>query len=356
MSHCDIIPCRKELAALTVPKDTPEVLKNFLIYTEVVRGKSDSTTDEYYLDLRMFMRFLKRHRGLVPKETEFDAIDISDVDIDLIRTIKLSDLYDFSFFLSREREYIRPGEKTHKQGLGDAARARKVSSLKSFFKYLTSKAMLLDENPAAELEYPKLAKKLPRYLSTDESMELLENVSGRSPERDYLIITLFLNCGLRVSELVGINLGDIKDNTLRVTGKGNKQRVVYLNSSCIAAINDYLPVRARYAVPGENALILSERKQRIAAITVKKLIKKHIESAGLDSEKYSAHKLRHTAATLMYQNGVDVLTLKVILGHEQLNTTQIYTHLAPSELQLAAEANPLAKVKRKKQDKEPKVE
>ena len=337
---------------MTVPEGTPEILRKFLIYTETVRGKSNSTTDEYYLDLRMFMRFLKQYRGLTEKNIPFDEIDISDVDIELIRTVTLSDLYEFSFFLSREREYVRQGETKGKNvGLGDAARARKVSSLKSFFKYLTSKAMLLDENPAAELEYPKLAKKLPRYLSADESIELLENVSGRSPERDYLIITLFLNCGLRVSELVGINLGDIKDNTLRVTGKGNKQRVVFLNGACIDAINEYLPVRARYASPGENALILSERKQRIAPITVKKLIKKHIESAGLDSEKYSAHKLRHTAATLMYQNGVDVLTLKEILGHEQLNTTQIYTHLAPSELQLAAEANPLSKVKRSPKSK-----
>lgn len=334
---------------MTFPNDTPEVLKRFLIYTETVRGKSDSTTDEYYLDLRMFMRFLLLHRGLVSGDTPFDSIDISGVDIELLKTVTLSDLYDFSFFLSREREYVRPGEKAGKNvGLGDAARARKVSSLKSFFKYLTSKAMLLDENPAAELEYPKLAKKLPRYLSADESMELLDSVSGRSPERDYLIITLFLNCGLRVSELVGIDLGDIRDGTLTVTGKGNKQRVVYLNLACKNALADYLPVRAKHAPPGENALILSERKQRIAAITVKKLIKKHIEAAGLDSEKYSAHKLRHTAATLMYQNGVDVLTLKEILGHEQLNTTQIYTHLAPNELQLAAEANPLSRQKRKK--------
>lgn len=339
---------------MTIAEDTPDILKKFLIYTETVRGKSDSTTDEYYLDLRMFMRFLKRHRGLVSRDTPFDSIDISDIDIELIRSVTLSDLYEFSFFLSREREYIRPGEKPGKTvGLGDAARARKVSSLKSFFKYLTSKAMLLDENPAAELEYPKLAKKLPRYLSADESMDLLENVSGRSPERDYLIITLFLNCGLRVSELVGIDLGDIKENTLTVTGKGNKQRVVYLNRACIVALEEYLPVRAKFASPGEKALILSERKQRIAPITVKKLIKKHIEAAGLDSNKYSAHKLRHTAATLMYQNGVDVLTLKEILGHEQLNTTQIYTHLAPSELQLAAEANPLSRVKRKKKTAAP---
>ena len=340
---------------MTISEDTPEILKKFLIYTETVRGKSDSTTDEYYLDIRMFMRFLKKSRGLVPPDTEFDNIDISDVDVALIRTVTLSDLYDFSFFLSREREFVRTdGKKGTHVGLGDAARARKISSLKSFFKYLTAKAMVLDENPAAELEYPKLAKKLPRYLSVNESMELLENVSGRSPERDYLIITLFLNCGLRVSELIGINLGDIKDQTLRVTGKGNKQRVVYLNAACIDALEEYLPKRAIYALPGEKALFLSERKQRIAAITVKKLIKKHIESAGLDSEKYSAHKLRHTAATLMYQNGVDVLTLKEILGHEQLNTTQIYTHLAPSELQVAAEANPLSGVKRNKKDKEQK--
>ena len=297
----------------------------------------------------MFLRFLKRLRGLAGPDVPFDEISIADVDVPLLKSVTLSDLYEFSFFLAREREYVRPGESAAsvKPGLGDAARARKVSSLKSFFKYLTAKAMLLDENPAAELEYPKLAKKLPRYLSADESLALLDGVAGRDAERDYLIVTLFLNCGLRVSELVGIDLGDIKGETLTVTGKGNKQRVVYLNRACRDALADYLPVRAAYADPGQPALILSERKKRIAAITVKKLIKKHLEAAGLDTEKYSAHKLRHTAATLMYQNGVDVLTLKEILGHEQLNTTQIYTHLAPGELKLAADANPLSRTRRK---------
>ncbi len=331
--------------------ESPEVLRRFLTYIETIRGKSGKTAEEYFLDLRIFFRYLKRHRGLVPADVDFNDIPIDDVDVKLLETVTLMDIYDYMAFLNAEREYRRPGEVSDgKPGIGNAARARKVASLRSFFKYLTSKAMLLKENPAAELDAPKLKRALPRYLTLEESISLLESVKGANAERDYLILTLFLNCGLRVSELVGINLSDIKDGALTVTGKGNKERTVFLNEACLSALDAYLKVRGKYASASEPALFVSEQKRRIAAVTVKKLVQKHLREAGLDVTKYSAHKLRHTAATLMYRNGVDVLTLKEILGHEQLNTTQIYTHLSNDDARRAADANPLSHVKKQRSE------
>jgi site-specific recombinase XerD len=329
--------------------ESPEVLRRFLTYTETIRGKSKRTAEEYFLDLRMFFRYLKRRRGLVPPDAVFDEIRIDDVDIGLLERVTLMDVYDYMAFLNKEREFLRPGEKSDgRPGIGNAARARKVASLRSFFKYLTVKAMLIKENPVAELDAPKLKRSLPRYLSLEESVSLLSGVTGENAERDYLILTLFLNCGIRVSELVGINLADIKNGALTVTGKGNKERVVFLNDACRSAVEAYLPARGKYAPDSEPALFVTERKKRISPVTVKWLVKKHLGEAGLDTTKYSAHKLRHTAATLMYQNGVDVLTLKEILGHEQLNTTQIYTHLSNEDARRAADANPLSRVKKNK--------
>lgn len=331
--------------------ESPEILRRFLTYTETIRGLSKKTTEEYFFDLRLFFRFIKRHKGLVQNDIPFDEISIADVDEKLLEGVTLMDIYDYMAFLSREREFLRPGEKaTGRPGIGAAARARKVASLRSFFKYITSKAMILKHNPVAELDAPKLKRALPRYLSLDESMALLSGIKGENSERDFLILTLFLNCGLRVSELVGINLDDIKNDTLTVTGKGNKERVVYLNDTCLAALEAYLPVRRKLVPDSEPALFVTERKKRISPVTVKWIVKNRLREAGLDAEKYSAHKLRHTAATLMYQNGVDILTLKEILGHKNLNTTQIYTHLSGEDLRRAANSNPLAKVKRAKKE------
>ena len=223
------------------------------------------------------------------------------------------------------------------------ARARKVSSLKSFFKYLTFKAKLLDTDPAAELESPKIMKRLPRYLNIDESKQLLNSVDGKFSQRDYAIITLFLNCGLRLSELVGINISNIKGSVLTVIGKGNKERSIPLNQACIKAIEDYLKVRPVDGVRDRNALFLSSLKRRISKESVQKIVKKYIKAAGLDPERYSTHKLRHTAATLMYKYGnVDIRALQELLGHVSISTTQIYTHLDSSQLSSAVESNPLA--------------
>ncbi len=310
-----------------------EPVRNYLIYMETIKGKSPRTVYEYFLDLRTFFRYIKQLKGLVPSGTEFNKININDVDIALIESITLSDVYSFLDYT------------LNKRGNAAAARSRKVSCLRSFFKYLTKKVFLIKDNPVAELDSPKRKNSLPKYMVLDEAIQLLKAVDGPNKERDFAIITIFLNCGIRLSELVGININSIKNSYLTVLGKGNKERTVYLNDACIYAIEEYIKVRPRPKNIDRNALFLSNRGVRISHENVQYLVKKYIMKAGLDTEKYSVHKLRHTAATLMYQNGVDVRVLQEILGHTSLATTQIYTHLTGTELQDAANKNPLNKVK-----------
>lgn len=316
----------------------PQSVIEFLNYLSVVKSKSELTVLEYASDLRLFFRYMLVYRGLVDKETEFDKIEISFIDLDFIKTIKISDAYAFLSYCRNER------------GNDNAAISRKVSTLRAFFKYLCVKMKQIPENPMEELESPKLKKSLPKYLTLDESVQLLESIGGRDKERDYAIITLFLNCGLRLSELCSLNYTDIKsDGTLTVTGKGNKERTIYLNEMCIDAVKDYMKVRPVDGVKDKNALFLSGRKNRISPKTVQHLVEKYIEKSGLGDRGFSTHKLRHTAATLMYQKGgVDVLLIKDILGHENLATTEIYTHIVDSQLKNAVEANPLNKLKGKK--------
>ncbi|HAS38206.1 MAG TPA: recombinase XerC [Ruminococcaceae bacterium] len=316
----------------------PQSVIEFLNYLSVVKSKSELTVLEYASDLRLFFRYMLVYRGLVDKETEFDKIEISFIDLDFIKTIKISDAYAFLSYCRNER------------GNDNAAISRKVSTLRAFFKYLCVKMKQIPENPMEELESPKLKKSLPKYLTLDESVQLLESIDGRDKERDYAIITLFLNCGLRLSELCSLNYTDIKsDGTLTVTGKGNKERTIYLNEMCIDAVKDYMKVRPVDGVKDKNALFLSGRKNRISPKTVQHLVEKYIEKSGLGDRGFSTHKLRHTAATLMYQKGgVDVLLIKDILGHENLATTEIYTHIVDSQLKNAVESNPLNKLKGKK--------
>lgn len=309
----------------------PILLKDFLNYLQTIKGTSANTTQVYFYDLRIFLRFLKVHKNIVPKSSDFDSIDISDIDENLLKTVTLSDLYAYMFFASNNRSN------------SSYARARKVASLRSFFKYLTTKAKVLDNNPTLELESPKIVKRLPRYLNIDESKQLLSSVEGQYSARDYAILTLFLNCGLRLSELVGISLNNIKNNTLTVIGKGDKERIIPLNSACIEAIDNYMKVRPVEGVKDKNALFISERKQRISKSTVQYIVKKYITSSGLDPKRYSTHKLRHTAATLMYRYGhVDIRSLQELLGHESISTTEIYTHLDEQQLKNAVDSNPLS--------------
>lgn len=327
--------------------DAPPILRDFLTYHEAIQGHSRKTVDEYYLDLRNFFRYIKIEKNKVSRNIEFDDIDITDVDLELVRTVSLSDVYSYMNYLSRDRAQ-HPNSPETDFGLKATSRARKVAAIRSFYKYLTNKAKLLSENPMQDLDAPKMKKALPRYLDLDGSIQLLESVDGDFQERDRCILTLFLNCGLRISELIGLNLTDVRGEQLRVLGKGNKERILYLNDACIQSIQDYLDVRDNQRAIDKNALFLSRRRSRISKAAVEKLVKKYLLKAGLDSTQYSPHKLRHTAATLMLQNGVDVRTLQEVLGHENLNTTQIYTHVDNENLRAAAKANPLGKVKIKK--------
>lgn len=321
--------------AVNFADEAPLIIKEYLFYLQTIKVRSENTVDEYYLDLRTFFRFLKIKRKLTA--LPFDEITIDDIDIDFVKSVTLMDAYEFMHFLSRER-------------LNNAnSRSRKCSALKQFFNYLTVKKHYLDVDPMRELEVPKKSKSLPKYLTLEQSIELLNAVDGKYKERDYCIITLFLNCGLRLAELVALNMNSIRsDNTMVVTGKGNKERVVYLNDACINALNEWRKVRPNDALKDRDALFISRQNKRLSRESVQKLVQKYLEKIGLNSQGYSCHKLRHTAATLMYQHGeVDIRVLKDVLGHENLGTTQIYTHISNEQLKKASDKNPLANIKSK---------
>lgn len=322
--------------------DCPQILKDFLSYHETIKGQSAKTIQEYYLDLRMFLRFMVLVKREMPYDTDLNTIEIKDVDLAFIETISVSDIFDFLSYLANDRV---SDQRDADPGIGSAARARKLSSIKSFYKYLTHSKQL-DVNPVQDMEFPKIRKSLPRYLTLEQCTSLLKAVDGPNAKRDYAILMLFLNCGIRRAELVGLNLTDVYEDRIRVVGKGNKERIVYMGAACKAAIDAYLPERNKMVLTDNRALFGSRDKNRISVTAVHRLVKKHLLAAGLDASQFSAHKLRHTAATLMLSHGVDVKTVQEVLGHENLNTTQIYTHIESTELKIAAEANPLSKIKK----------
>ena len=315
--------------------EAPQPVKEFLVYHDTIKGQSRATVDSYYFDLRTFTRYLMIERGLVPRDTPLEEIEIKSAALELYAGVMLSDVYDFMAFLSRDRE------------LNAASRARMIITLKGFYNYLTVKTKQLAANPIQNLDAPKIPKTLPSYLTLEESQRLLEAVDGRYKTRDYCILCLFLNCGLRISEMVGLNLSDIRPDHLLIHGKGSKERIVYLNISCINALKNWLDERKNIQAIDGNAVFLSSRRRRISVDSVQTMVKNTVLRAGLDADRISPHKLRHTAATLMLQNGVDVRTLQEVLGHENLNTTQIYTHLGNQELKRAADMNPLAHYEKK---------
>lgn len=325
--------------------DCPQVLREFLSYHETIKGQSQRTISEYYLDLRMFLRFMRLVKEEMPYDTPLDAISIKSLDIEFIKTITITDIFDFLSYLANDRQ----SELSVDPGIGAAARSRKLSAIKSFYKYLTVRTKLLTVNPVKDVEFPKIRKSLPKYLTLEESRRLLSSVRGVNEKRDYAILMLFLNCGIRRSELVGLNLSDVYEDRIRVTGKGNKERIVYFGSACKAAIDAYLPERNKKVLSDNRALFGSRDNNRISVTAVHRLVKKHMLAAGLDPSQYSAHKLRHTAATLMVSNGVDIKTVQEVLGHEHLNTTEIYTHIENTELKIAAEANPLSHLEKKEE-------
>ena len=331
--------------------EAPQILRDFLSYHETVKGHSKLTVDEYFLDLRNFFRYLKQIRDPALAELPLDEISILDVDLAFVSTVTLTDIYGYMTYLSRDR-VLHQNSSRSDYGLNAASRARKIATIRSFYNYLTNKMHLLRENPVKDIDSPKLKKEMPRYLTLDESIQLLSSVEGKNQERDYCILTLFLNCGLRISELVGLNLTDIREDTMRILGKGNKVRILYLNEACKQALDQYLSVRRPIQGRDENALFLSTRNERISRSTVHALVKKRLSEAGLDATQYSSHKLRHTAATLMLQNGVDVRAVQEVLGHDHLNTTEIYTHIDNDALRTAAKANPLSHIDNKGKTKD----
>lgn len=318
-------------------EDNPEFLNSFLDYSITILNKSPNSVKEYNYDLAMFLKYMKIHFKLT-NETDFNKIRIDDFDINTLNKITLEDIHSFVSFLA-----INNRSKA-------ATRARKISTIRVFFKYLAVKAKIIDVNPAQNLETPKQDKRMPKYLTLEDSKKLLDVTmqdDNRNKERDFAIITLFLNCGMRLSELVGINIKDIHfdDCKMTVIGKGNKERTIYLNKACINAIEQYLNVRPKEGIDynSKDALFLSERRERISRRTVQYIVEKELKKAGLDTTKYSTHKLRHTAATLMYQYGeVDIRALQELLGHASISTTEIYTHVANEQVRNAVENNPLA--------------
>ena len=323
--------------------DCPQILRDFLTYHENIKGQSPRTISEYYLDLRMFLRFVRLMRNDMPMNTPLEDIPIKDIDLAFVGSITTSEVFDFLSYLANDRP-LNPDSVFTEYGIESSARSRKLSAIKSFYKYLTVRTKQLQENPVADLEYPKLRKSLPKYLTISQASALLHAVSGQNAKRDYAILMLFLNCGIRRSELVGLNISDVYEDRIRVVGKGNKERFVYFGSSCRKAIDAYMVERNKMVLTDNRALFGSRNGNRISVTAVHRLVDKALLKAGLDTTQFSAHKLRHTAATMMLSGGVDVKTVQEVLGHENLNTTQIYTHIENTELKLAAEANPLSKL------------
>lgn len=318
--------------------ELPEIARKYALYQRNIKGLSSKTVTEYCLDLRTFFRFLRQHKDASYASTVIEEIPVNDIDLAFVQSITTLDIFEFMNFIADTKNNI------------SSTRMRKTTTIKSFFKYLQVHEKLINDNPAENIVAPKAKKSLPHYLTLEQSIELLNAVDGNDKERDYCMLVLFLNCGLRLSELVGINVTDVIHNnsTLRVLGKGNKERILHLNAACLQAIQAYLHVRPVDGVVDKNALFLSARKHRISPKTVQYIVKKYLDKIGLSGPGYSVHKLRHTAATLMYQHAdVDIRVLKDILGHENLGTTEIYTHTSNTQMEQAIDSNPLAKIKKK---------
>ena len=332
----------KENKALQAKKinlaDMPIPLKDFFLYMENIKGVSQKTSREYFYDLRTFYRFLCIKFELCKPDTPTELIPFKLVTTDHLRKVNLNIIYEYISHLNRGRSNTA------------VSRARKIASIRSYFKFVCNRAKLIDENPTLDIESPKLEKSLPKYLNVDDSLDLLSSIDGKNQLRDYCIVALFLNCGLRLAELISINISDIRGDILTVIGKGAKERTVYLNEASLNALSEYLEERNKIPAQSlhKNALFLSNRKTRISRRTVQNMIEKYIKKTGLDPKRYTTHKLRHTAATLMYQSGVDIRALQEILGHEHLSTTEIYTHVDNAQLREAVSKNPLSSVKQKK--------
>lgn len=329
----------------------PPVAEDFLRWQRLNLDHSDQTVDEYALDLRTFFRFMKRERGAVPPDEPFDEIDISDINLEFIRSITRLDVMTYIEYLRMER-VSHEGTPHEKVGLAASSTQRKLACLKSFFDYWVVRREQVDKDPTIGVIAPKTRKKLPQFLTQEESFRLLDAISGLNEDRDYCIILLALTCGLRVSEIVGINLSDIRNSDgehfIIIRGKGGKERPAYISEECVEALDSYLEIREDTYKPEEkykNALFLSRVHRRMSVDAVQVLVRNTCLKANI--QPVSPHKLRHSAATTMIQNGVDVRTVQEVLGHSNLSTTQIYTHITDENLKIACQANPLSKGRRK---------
>lgn len=309
---------------------TQKHLKEFLTYLTVIQGKSMRTRQEYEYDLTLFLKYIKISKlGL--ELDEIDDLDISDLTLNLIKEIALEDMYDFLEYCQFYRDN------------SPYSRARKVAAIRSFYRYLTKKKKYFEYNPAEELETPKIGKRNPIYLTLGEVKQLYSGLNKLHYYRDFCILTIFLNCGVRLSELSSINLSSIKEDRFSVIGKGDKERVIYMNKSCKIAIDDYLKFE-RHKIKNadeEDALFLSQKGNRLNPRTIQRIVKNANKKSGLNKEKLSPHKLRHTMATLLYQNGADLISLQELLGHSSVSTTQIYTHVDSETLKDVVSSNPL---------------
>lgn len=334
------------MSVLTIGNDEyktfPTVLQEYAEYTVVIKGNSEKTVCEYLLDLRTFFRYMiTKWNDLTLSDDEFEKLSIKSIDAEDVRRVTQKNIIQYLMFAGKDRKN------------SPTTRMRKLSALKSFFKYAHVKEHIISVNPTADVDAPKKSATLPKYLSVEESVRLLDAIKSdkesKTRIRDYAIVVLFLNTGMRLSELVGINLQNIDSeiSTIKVLGKGAKERIIYLNNAARTALIDYMKQRLdpKHVRTSSNALFLSGRENRISNKTVQWMVQKYLKIAGLGSRGLSVHKLRHTAATLMYQSGkVDIRVLKDILGHEQLNTTQIYTHVVDRNIEEAVEHNPLSDV------------
>lgn len=317
-------------------KTLPKRVVEYLNYMGAIRDASPLTTEGYARDLKLFFEYIAEvNRDIPDEKNRNEKVDLSFIDDSYLSKITLNDIHGFLAYCNGDRKNT------------SVTRARKASALHGFFKYVSDKMNYIESNPASQLQVSPSKKKLPKYLTLEQSRQLLESIDGDNKARDYCIITLFLNCGLRLAELVGLNLSDfnLTTKTLIVTGKGNKQRMLYLNKACVDALTAYLAVRPVDGLRGDdrNALFISRLKKRMGRQAVQLMVYGYLKKIGLDGDHYSVHKLRHTAATLMYQYGdVDVLVLKEMLGHENISTTEIYTHIENKQLRQAAKMNPLS--------------
>lgn len=321
------------------PDECPYFLNDFFTYQRVVLLKSEKTIDTYFIDLRIFLRYLKVKNGVVPPNTPFNMIDISDVPLEYIKSLTKLDILQYLNYVASDRKNTAK------------TRHRKLASLRLFFRCLHRDLELISEEPTKDVDYPKMHEHLPKFLTLDESIKLLENMNTEDPFylRDYCIVTLFINCGMRLSELVGLNMQDVDldERTMRLLGKGNKERIIHVNDACADAILTYLPTR-KPSDKEPNALFLSKQGSRITNRRVEQIVDNALRDSNLDNRGLSTHKLRHTAATLMYQHGnVDPLMLKEILGHKSISTTEIYTHISNDGLKQAMDASPLANIRNK---------